>query len=281
METEINRTPSNPPKTKEILEREEHFHDEWADSISPSDVLVDESFECCTAPEGQQIMKWLGSIIGRDLLDLGAGAGEAAVYFAKQGANVTATDLSAGMLEVVKKVAEIHGVSVQTQPCSADTLPFLSNSFDIVHAANLLHHVDTEKTLKEVHRVLRPGGIFVSWDPLAHNPVINIYRRMAMGVRTVDEHPLRMKDLALFRKYFATVDYRCTWFTTLWIFLRFFLIERVHPNKERYWKKILIEHKRLESIHRPLSRIDNTILTLLPFLKRYCWNIVVCCRKAG
>ncbi len=258
---------------------EEVFHDGWAGSIDPDKVLVDEFFEACTSPENRIILEKLGDVRGRNILELGCGAGEASVYFAKLGALVTATDISGGMLEVVGRVAERHRVVVQICKCFSDNLPFEDESFDIVYAANLLHHVELEQTLAEARRVLRDGGIFVCWDPLAHNPLINVYRRMATQVRTVDEHPLEMSDLKCFRAFFSQVTYEATWFFTLWIFLRFYLIERIDPNKERYWKKILLEHKRLEPMYRGLELCDRLLLSLFPFLKRYCWNIVVICKK--
>ncbi len=75
------------------------------------------------------------------------------------------------------------------------------------------------------------------------------------------------------------VKYECFWFFTLWIFLRFLLIERVNPNKERYWKKIITEHKRLEPIYTPLEKLDKAFLNRFPYFKRYCWNIVIFCVK--
>src|SRR3712207_7146211 len=48
---------------------------------------------------------------------------------------------------------------------------------------------------RSIHRLLKPGGVALTWDPLAHNPVINKYRQMASEVRTDDEHPLRVADL--------------------------------------------------------------------------------------
>jgi SAM-dependent methyltransferase len=265
-------------KEKE-LKKEETFHDEWASSIDISKVMVDESFEACTSPENRMIMQKLGIIWGKRILELGCGAGEASVYFAKKGAEVIATDLSSGMLEVVQKVAEMHNVKVKTVKCSSDNMPFDDESFDIVYAANLLHHVDINTTLIEVRRVLKTGGIFVSWDPLAHNPLINIYRKIATKVRTKDEHPIRMQQVKDIKHIFSRVDVKTTWLFTLWLFIRFYLIERVHPNKERYWKKILIEHRRLEKSYTGLEKLDNKVLKTFPFLGRYCWNIVLFARK--
>jgi ubiquinone/menaquinone biosynthesis C-methylase UbiE len=139
--------------------------------------------------------------------------------------------------------------------------------------------VNIESTLKEIQRVLKPGGTFVSWDPLAHNPVINIYRRLAFRVRTEDEHPLAMSDLKLFKKYFSSVEAQMTWFFTLWIFIKFFLIDGINPNKVRYWKKILADHKELEKTYLFLEKLDKIFLQIFPFMKRYCWNVTVIAKK--
>jgi ubiquinone/menaquinone biosynthesis C-methylase UbiE len=262
-----------------VLEAEEAFHDDWAASIDVDKIDVSEAFRACTAPENRWIAEEMGDITDKRILDLGCGAGEAAVYFATKGAKAVASDLSEGMLQVALKLAEKNGVTIETSKSSADVINFPDNTFDMVYAANLLHHVDVEKCLQEVHRVLKPGGKLYSWDPLAHNPAINVYRRMATEVRTEDEHPLRMKDIKLFRKYYKNVRYKGTWLFTLWIFMRFYLIERVDPNKERYWKKVIMEADRLEPKYRRLEKLDKFTLGLIPWLTRYCWNITVIAEK--
>lgn len=259
--------------------REQEFHDDWADSIDPAEVMVDQSWEAATCPEHRWIRQQLGDLRGKRILDLGCGAGEAAVWFAKQGAHVVASDLSASFLRLVERVAALHGARVETHQADSDRIDLPPGSFDIVYAGNMLHHVDTARTLDQIRALLKPGGKLVSWDPLAHNPVINVYRKMAQGVRTEDEHPLRMRDIKLFRERFTDVRYQCFWFFTLWIFLRFFLIERVHPSKERYWKKIIKEHERLTKKYNRLAWLDRVVLGALPFLKRYCWNVAVCATR--
>jgi SAM-dependent methyltransferase len=261
--------------TRDRLDREEAFHDHWAASVRPEDVLVRQSFEAPTAPEHRHILRLLGDLTNRRVLDLGCGLGEAAVYFALKGAVVTASDLSPGMLDVVARVATLHGVTVTCQCAPAERTGLPPDAFDVVYAGNVLHHTDTAAVLDEARRVLTPGGLFVSWDPLAHNPLINVYRRMARAVRTEDEHPLRISDLALFRERFTNVQYQTFWLTTLAVFLRFYLIERVHPSSERYWKKILTDADRLAPFHAKLERWDERIFQWAPWLGRYCWNIVV------
>jgi ubiquinone/menaquinone biosynthesis C-methylase UbiE len=241
--------------------------------------MVDEFFEACTSPENKIIIKRLKDVRGKKILELGCGAGEASVYFAKKGAEVVATDISSGMLEVVKKVADKHGVIVATKQCYSHTLPFDDESFDIIYAANLLHHIELEPTLMEVKRVLKKGGVFASWDPLHHNPIINIYRRIAKDVRTEDEHPIRMSQLKIFKRLFSSVEIDSTWFFTLWIFIKFYFIDKVNPNKERYWKKILTDHRRLEKTYYRLEKLDNILVKVLPFMRRYFWNIIILCRK--
>lgn len=76
-----------------ILEKVENFHDDWAKSINIDEVMVDEFFEACTSPENRLILNRLGNLEGKKILELGCGAGEASVYFAKKGALVTATDI--------------------------------------------------------------------------------------------------------------------------------------------------------------------------------------------
>src|SRR4029077_429661 len=191
-----------------------------------------------------------------------------------------ATDLSPMMLEIVKQVAAYHHVAVDARVSSAEDLSIFEDaSFDIVYAANLLHHVDLRRCLDEVARVLKSGGRAAFCDPLAHNPVINVYRRMATAMRTDDEHPIRRSELALFTSRFAEVRTRCFWLTALLIFVKFFLIDRVHPNQDRYWKRILTRERELRPWYRPLAAADRWLLTVFPFLRWWCWNIAVVARK--
>jgi SAM-dependent methyltransferase len=255
--------------------KEESFHDQWAQTIHQDDILVEESFESCVSPENRLIIKRLGDLKDKKILELGCGAGEASVYFAKKGAFVTATDISAGMLDITGKLADRFHVGVLLKKSESGKIDFDDESFDIVYAANLLHHVDIDETLQEASRVLKKGGVFVSWDPLAYNPFINVYRRLAKNVRTEGEHPIKAEDLRLFKKHFSRVEFDMAWLFTLWIFLRFYLFDRVDPGKERYWKKILLEHKRLEKIHNRLEKIDCVFLKWFPFMRWFCWNIVI------
>jgi len=264
----------------EIEDREREFHDNWADTIDPATVMVDESFTGFTSPEGRWLMQQLGSDLrGKKVLELGAGAGEGSVWFAKCGADVTATDLSPGMLKVVEKVAALHNVPVTTTVASAyDLSQFAEGSFDIVYAANLLHHVDIEKTFAEVKRVLKTGGVGAFWDPVHYNPVINVYRKMAMAVRTEDEHPLKRSDIQLAKSMFSNVKTQFFWLSALVVFLKFYLVDRIQPSEDRYWKLILTKEAELTWL-RPFMAFDRFLITLIPPLKWWCWNVAMIVRK--
>ncbi len=207
----------------ETLKKERQFHDAWASTIDIDGIRVNDYFEACTAPENRFILNQMGDITGKRLLDLGCGAGENSVYFAKKGANCVAADYSQGMVEVALKLAEKNGVKIDGCTVNAMEMDFPDNSFDIVYASNLLHHLpEPEKAIREMHRVLKPGGKACFWDPMKHNPVINVYRRMATKVRTEDESPLDINIVNCVKSLFSETAYDTFWLTALWIFLRFY-----------------------------------------------------------
>jgi len=263
-----------------IEQREAAFHDGWAAGTSLDDVLVSECFEAVTALENRFILAKLGSLGGKKLLDIGAGLGESSVYFALQGARVTTVDISPVMVETVLKLGQRYGVELQGIVSSAESLNVPQGSYDIVYVANTIHHVrDRDLLFSLIHRALKPGGMFVSYDPLAYNPVINVYRRMATSVRTPDESPLTIADLNLARKYFAEVDHREFWISTLFLFVKYYLIDRVHPNQERYWKRILREKPETLGWWMPLRALDR-VLSRIPLVRWLAWNMVMWGRKS-
>lgn len=264
---------------EETLKREQEFHDAWAAAIDVEGILVADYFEACTAPENRFILQQMGDIRGKLLLDLGCGAGENSVYFAQKGARCIATDYSPGMVEVALQLAARNNVEIEGRTANAMSLEFPDNTFDLIYASNLLHHIpDPKIALKEMHRVLKPGGKACFWDPLKHNPVVNVYRRIATEVRTEDETPLDISIVNYIESMFSQTTYDTFWIATLWIFLQFYLIEKVNPNQERYWKKIILEQERLKPNYRRLEKLDG-LLKKLPLFKRMAWNIAVVATK--
>ncbi|HPG00937.1 MAG TPA: class I SAM-dependent methyltransferase [Kiritimatiellia bacterium] len=258
-----------------IYKDEADFFNRWAQSVRVEDIRVHDAFEAPTAPENKLILRRMGDLRGRRLLDVGAGLGESSVYFALQGAEVTATDISPGMVDFAKRLAQHHGTSISGVVCPAEQLAVPDASFDLVYVANSIHHMpDKDRFFREVSRVLKPGGRFFSWDPVAYNPIINVYRRMATEVRTENEAPLRVSDLRRVRQHFVNVGHREFWIATLALFIKYYLLDRVHPNQDRYWKRIFKETPRSLWWWYPLFALD-ALLTRLPFIRFLAWNIVI------
>jgi ubiquinone/menaquinone biosynthesis C-methylase UbiE len=262
-------------------EREAAFHDAWAGSTKIDGVLVRESFQAPTALENRFILSRMGDVRGKRLLDIGAGLGESSVYFALQGAQVTMTDISPGMVQTGRELARRYGVEVEGIVTGAEDLGVAAGCFDYVYIANTIHHVhDRDALFQKIHRALKPGGFFFSYDPLAYNPAINVYRRIATEVRTEDESPLKIADLRLARRYFPNVQHREFWISTLLLFLKYFALDRVHPNQDRYWKRILRETPQSLRWWMPLRAIDSA-LTRLPLLRWMAWNMVMWGEKSA
>lgn len=96
---------------------------------------------------------------GAKILDVGCGAGLATNPLAKKSYKVTGVDLAEGALEEAKKRDETKSVNYIC--ANALSLPFENESFDAVISLDFLEHVDEpEKVVKEISRVLKPGGLF-------------------------------------------------------------------------------------------------------------------------
>ena len=258
-----------------LARREAEFHDAWASSTDINEVLVRECFEAPTALENRFILSRMGPLRGKRLLDIGAGLGESSVYFALHGARVTTADVSPMMVDTALRLGKKFGVELEGIVSEGENLRVPSEEYDLVYIANTIHHVQDRASLfEQIRRALKPGGMFFSYDPLTYNPVINVYRRMATQVRTPDESPLSKADIQLARKYFSNVGHREFWITALALFAKYYLVDGIHPNADRYWKRIL--HERHETLRwwTPLARFDR-ILTRIPALRLMAWNIVM------
>ncbi len=122
------------------------------------------------------------------------------------------------MVKVAMQLAAANGVTIEGKTMNAIALDCPDNTFDIVYVANLLHHLpDPHAAIKEMHRVLKPGGKACFWEPLKHNPIINVYRRIATSVRTEDETPLDINIVKFVESNFAQTTYDTFWLATLWI----------------------------------------------------------------
>ena len=99
---------------------------------------------------------------GKKLLEIGCGLGTDLLQFARGGALTTGVDLTEQSIELARKRFGMYGVPGEFQVADAERLPFPDGHFDVVYSFGVLHHTpDTPRTIREVHRVLKPGGEIV------------------------------------------------------------------------------------------------------------------------
>ncbi|MDR2220754.1 MAG: bifunctional demethylmenaquinone methyltransferase/2-methoxy-6-polyprenyl-1,4-benzoquinol methylase UbiE [Methylobacillus sp.] len=117
-----------------------------------------------------------GVLPGNRVLDIAGGSGDLSRLFAKKVGKlgkVVLTDINASMLAVGRDHMLDQGLAVPVTQCDAEKLPFPDNYFDCVSVAfGLRNMTHKDAALKEMHRVLKPGGRLLVlefsqvWKPL-------------------------------------------------------------------------------------------------------------------
>lgn len=130
-----------------------------------------------------EINDWILSMIqlvpGESILDMGCGNGKQLLEYASitapAGGRVEGMDISEDLLKEAKEKLDKAGfgdrMNVRLKPGNADDpLPYSNNQFDVVSCCfSIYYYKDIEATLREIHRVLKPGGRFFVAAPSRHN----------------------------------------------------------------------------------------------------------------
>ena len=139
------------------------------------------------------------------MLEIGCGCGSEAELFARAGAHYTAIDLTNAAVSITRKRFQLLGLEGRFVQGDAENLPFPSGSFDLVYSHGVLHHTpDTARTIREIYRVLSPGG----------RAVIMLYYRNSFNyhvnlriIRRLRTHLLRMElGIKLARRIFGETE---------------------------------------------------------------------------
>jgi len=121
----------------------------------------------------------LGDISGKRVIDLGAGYGGAARVLAKKhGAHVTCLNLSLKENARNRELTQAAGLSdkISVVDGSFDDMPFADAEFDVAWSQDaILHAPDRLAVLREVERVLKPGGQFVFTDPMQADGLVDTH----------------------------------------------------------------------------------------------------------
>jgi SAM-dependent methyltransferase len=149
---------------------------------------------------------------GKKILDFACGNGENGVYAAVAGADCTGIDISPEGVVNANKNAEKFGVADRCRFVTMDgeNMTFSDNTFDLGVEYGALHHVELDRALSELSRVLKPEGEMICVEALRHNPLIHWYRRRTPHLRTEweVEHILGVESLDVMRRYFGRVNVR-------------------------------------------------------------------------
>ena len=98
---------------------------------------------------------------GKQLLEIGVGAGTDHLQWARAGCKCHGVDLTAAAIETTRRRLELYQLSSDLQRLDAETLPFDDNAFDLIWSWGVVHHAESpENIVAEIHRTLKPGGEF-------------------------------------------------------------------------------------------------------------------------
>lgn len=196
----------------------------------------------------------IGDVRGKTLLDLGCGEGGWAVYWAAQGARVTASDISPVNVAIAQLRAEANGLRVAGVVASATDTGLPSGSFDVILSAALVHHltVEQERALyAEVLRLLRPGGLFVAMESLQNSRLLEYVREVVpirdpvdprpsrwsrawKAYQAADPHPRRPNTTAHYREALTAAGFAQFTIEEVGIFSRLDRLLRGHPRAQRF-----------------------------------------------
>jgi ubiquinone/menaquinone biosynthesis C-methylase UbiE len=120
------------------------------------------------------------------VLEVGCGLGTDGAQFAKAGAQYTGIDLTDAAVELAKRRFELFNLPGTFRVADAERLDFADNSFDLVYSHGVLHHTpNTAAAVREIHRVLRPGGkaVVMLYHRDSYNYRVNISMLRRTGVQ--------------------------------------------------------------------------------------------------
>jgi SAM-dependent methyltransferase len=249
-----------PAGVGEIQSRERAFYDaQVAEGGEPGPPRPPDRFEAA-------LLDALGPVDGRRVLELGCGTGDLSLELLRRGARLTALDVSPASVALLRERAErfMPGAPLRPLVAGAEETGLEAGSVDRVVGKWILHHADAPAALRELRRVLRPGGSGAFFENQALNPLLRFARKWLMGapgvrrVGTADEAPLAAADLALVGQLFESA-------------------ELGYPSM--YFLEALgraLGHRAIL----PLRRVD-AALWRVPPLRRYSYHVLIRLAKAG
>lgn len=156
-----------------------------------------------------------GDVRGKTLVEIGCGPGAASLFFAAQGANVIAVDVSSTAIHDLNEYCARNGITNVRGVCAdafgIDSLP----PADLVFGSMILHHIEPfDKFVGSLRRLVKPGGTAFFYENSAMSGLLVWFREHVVGKLWVpkkgddEEFPLTPGEVDQIRKHFdVSIDY--------------------------------------------------------------------------
>jgi SAM-dependent methyltransferase len=156
----------------QLVAEKQHAREQW--SQDPCGAKYGAKYEFATREFFDEVERhryeeyapWMPSVMGFDqfkgkrLLEVGCGMGTDLLQFARGGALCAGVDLTPRSVEISSLHFGLYDMRADFVLADGERLPFADESFDVVYSNGVLHHTpDTAQAVRELHRVLRPGGL--------------------------------------------------------------------------------------------------------------------------
>ena len=194
------------------------------------------------------------------VLDYGCGVGSITQKIAKiSPSKLFGIDISEVSINKAKENAKNLNLKIDYIVDNCEQTKFKKETFDLVFGSGILHHLNLEKSVGEINRILKKNGEMVFLEPLGTNPLINFYRKLTPKSRSIDEHPFLKKDFDFIDSLFSRVTVKYYGFFTL----IFFLFYRNPKNSISF--KII-------------SKLDNYFFKI-KYFRNFAWSALIVAKK--
>jgi 2-polyprenyl-3-methyl-5-hydroxy-6-metoxy-1,4-benzoquinol methylase len=123
---------------------------------------------------------------GKRVIEIGCGTGNFTEIFAQFGADIIAIDISPQLIELARRRAVPATV---TWVCKRFEDAGIDGPFDAAIGSSVLHHLEIESAIAELHRLLKPGGVISFAEPNMLNPQIAIQKNVPLIKRRLGDSP--------------------------------------------------------------------------------------------
>lgn len=218
-------------------------------------------------PEQKILFNALDPQFGKKYLEIGSGLGLNALEMARAGGMVVGLDISAERLKLLSSVANQEGLSHRLFLVKAkgEQLPFKEGVFDGITSRAVLIHTEVNIVMGEIRRSLVPGGVVGIVEPMAYNPLVNIYRKYFAPKEWAEIATyFTQREIEEFRNQFQIPD------KSKGVYY-FYFVSFLAFGFQYYFSRPLIFHKSLWI----LERLDRILMRFYPSLKNKCWFVVL------